>query len=137
MQYKQGNTAGWSKSSSNAETQDVTGTAGSAGAAAFAQDRINEIYNTIDTGDSPTLISPSTVWVDSALVDLKAVIDTRRDVIMQGAIDYINFMYPSLTYNEAKCARDVGYIVDAIAYDVIFGSDFRSAKAGMAYRRGM
>jgi len=132
-----GNTAGWSKSSSNAETQNVTGTAGSAGAAAFAQDRINEIYNTIDTGDSPTLISPSTVWVDSALVDLKAVIDTRRAVIMQGAIDYINFIYPSLTYNEAKCARDVGYIVDAIAYDVIFGSDFRSAKAGMAYRRGI
>jgi len=132
-----GNTAGWTKSSSNAATQDITGTAGSAGAAAFAQDRINEIYNTIDTGDTPALISPSLTWVDSALVDLKSVIDARRSVIQQGAIDYINFIYPDLTYDEAKCARDVGYIVDAIAYDVLFGSDFRSAKAGMAYRRGI
>jgi len=127
----------WTKSVSNSSTQDTTGTAGSAGAAAFATDRINEIYNTIDTGDSPALISPSTAWVDNALVDLKAVIDSRRAIIQSGAINYINFMFPDLTYDQDKCSRDVGYMVDAIVYDVIFGSDFRSSKAGMSYRRGL
>ena len=132
-----GNTAGWTKSTSNANTQDVTGTAGSAGAAAFAQDRINEIKNTIDTGDTPALISPSTAWVDTALVQFKAVVDNRKAIIQEAAIDYINFMYPALSYNEAKCSRDVGYILDAIVYDVLFGSDFRTAKAGMSYLRGV
>jgi hypothetical protein len=132
-----GNTAGWTKSSSNASIQDVSGTAGSAGAAAFAQDRINEIYNTIDTGDTPALISPNIAWTDSALQDFKAVVDSRRSIIQAAVIDYINFVFPDLVYNTELCSRDVGYIIDAIAYDVIFGSDFRSAKAGMSYLRGI
>ena len=132
-----GNTAGWTKSVSNASTQDVTGTAGSTGAAAFAQDRINEIKATIDTGEAPALISPSIDWTDTALQQLKSVIDNRKVGIRAAAINYINFMYPDLVYNEAKCSRDVGYIIDAIAYDLIFGSNFRSSKAGMAYRRGV
>tara|TARA_R110000737_G_scaffold9791_7_gene25557 strand:- start:1426 stop:12609 length:11184 start_codon:yes stop_codon:yes gene_type:complete len=132
-----GNTAGWTKSSSNAGTQDVTGTAGSAGAAAFAVDRINEIKATIDTGESPALISPTLAWVDDALVDLKTTIDTRKLTIQKSAIAYINFKFPALVYNETKCSRDVGLIIDAIGYDVIFGSNFRSNKAGMSYRRGI
>ena len=125
------------RSTGNTTTQDVSGTAGSAGAAAFAQDRINEIKATIDTGDSPALISPSTAWVDTALVQFKSVVDNRKAIIQEAAIDYINFMYPALVYNEATCSRDVGYILDAIVYDVLFGSDFRTAKAGMSYLRGV
>jgi len=132
-----GNTAGWTKSTSNTSTQDVTGTAGSAGAAAFAQDRINEIYNTIDTGDSPAEITPSVAWTDSAFQDLKGVIDSRKAIIQGATIDFINYTFPDLTYDQEKCSRDVGYMIDAIAFDTIFGSDFRSAKAGMSYLRGV
>ena len=39
----------------------------------------------------------------------------------------------SLTYNEAICRRDIGYIIDAIRYDMMFNSNFRSVKAGMTY----
>jgi hypothetical protein len=133
----EGNTAGWTKSSSNVNTQDVTGTAGSAGAGLFAVDRINEIKETIDSGLDPALITPATSWVDTALVDLKTSIDLRVENIKDSAIAYIDQVYPNLTYNRVKCARDVGYIVDAIAYDVIFNSNFRSAQAGAAYRRGI
>ena len=132
-----GNTAGWSKSVSNSATQVTTGTAGSAGAGAFAQDRIQEIRNTVNSGIDPSVINPSLAWVDSALVQLKSVIDSRRSIIQAGAVDYINFLYPDLEYNEALCARDVGYIVDAVIYDTIFGSNFRSSTAGMSYLRGI
>ena len=132
-----GNTAGWTKSTSNTSTQDVSGTAGSAGAAAFAQDRINEIYNTIDTGDAPAEITPSIAWTDSALQDLKAVVDSRKEILQGATIDFINYTFPDLVYDQVKCSRDVGYMIDAIIYDVIFGSDFRSAKAGMSYLRGV
>ena len=125
------------RSTGNTTTQDVSGTAGSAGAAAFAVDRINEIKTTIDTGLNPALISPSIAWVDASLQELKSVIDARRSVIQAAAIDYINYVHPTLVYDQVKCARDVGYMIDAIAYDLIFGSDFRSSKAGMSYRRGI
>ena len=38
-----------------------------------------------------------------------------------------------LIYNNATCQRDIGYVIDAIGYDMMFGSNFRSTKAGMAY----
>jgi hypothetical protein len=123
------------RTTGNTTVQDVTGTAGTAGAAAFAQDRMNEIANTIDTGDSPAAINPSVLWVDPALAKLKTVADSRREIIQDAAIAYINYSYPALVYNEAKCKRDVGYMVDAIVYDAIFGSNYRSITAGMSYRR--
>jgi len=132
-----GDNNSWTKSASNASTQDVSGTAGSAGAGAFATDRINEIYNTIDTGDEPAVINPSLTWVDSAMQQFKSVVDSRRSIIQSAATAHINYVYPDLVYDQDLCARDVGYILDAIVYDVIFGSDFRSAKAGMSYLRGI
>ena len=132
-----GDTGGWTKSASNVNTQDVSGTAGSAGAGAFALDRITEIRDTIDTGLFPALITPSVLWVDSELQKLKTVIDARTENIKTGAIAFIDQVYPNLTYDKVKCARDVGFIVDAIAYDIIFESDFRSSQAGLAYRRGI
>ena len=132
-----GDTGGWTKSASNVNTQDVSGTAGSAGAGAFALDRITEIRDTIDTGLFPALITPSVLWVDSELQNLKTVIDARTENIKTGAIAFIDQVYPNLTYDKVKCARDVGFIVDAIAYDIIFESDFRSSQAGLAYRRGI
>jgi len=40
------------------------------------------------------------------------------------------------TYDEAKCARDVGFIIDAVARDVQTGSDYPSQYYGRAYRVG-
>ena len=47
----------------------------------------------------------------------------NRDFIRAEAIAYINANYPSLTYDQVKCSRDVGYLVDAISYDVRHGSN--------------
>ena len=39
-------------------------------------------------------------------------------------------------YDEAKCQRDVGFIIDAITYDMALGTTYNSVIAGQAYRRG-
>jgi hypothetical protein len=39
------------------------------------------------------------------------------------------------TYNESKCARDVGLIIDAVTADLVFGSNYQSTKAGLSYVR--
>jgi len=42
---------------------------------------------------------------------------------------------PSLTYDVAKCERDLELISTAAAYDAVFGSNFASIVAGISYRR--
>ena len=131
----QGLTAGWTKSTGNVTAQITTGTAGSAGAGATAQLRFQDMYDSINTGVEPISIAPSTSWVSTSLVNASAAIQARKSAIQASVISWISTTYPALTYNTATCSRDIGYIVDALCYDLMFGSNFRSSKAGMAYYR--
>jgi len=126
-----GNTAGWTKTT--ALTQDVSGTPGSAPAAATAQLRIQDIYDTINTGVTPITITPDTSWVSLGLRNASDAIQARKSAIQASTLSWIGTTYPSLVYNTATCSRDIGYIVDALSFDLMFGSNFRSAKSGMAY----
>jgi hypothetical protein len=130
-----GNTAGWTKTTGL--SQDVSGTPGSAGAASFAQARIQEMYDTIDTGTEPTTIAPSTAWVAAALVTAKSYLDAAKTTVQSDAVQYIKREYPTLNFNTTTCSRDVGYMVDALGYDLMFGSNFLSIQSGMAYYRGL
>ena len=130
-----GDTAGWTKTTGL--TQDVSGTPGSAGAATFAQARIQEMYDTINTGVEPTTIAPSTAWVSADLVKAKSYLDAAKAAIQSDAVQYIKREFPTLVFNTATCSRDVGYMVDALGYDLVFGSNFLSIQNGMAYYRGL
>ena len=125
------NTAGWTKNT--VLSQDVSGTAGSAGAAIFAQARIQEIYDTIDTGNEPNPILPSTAWVSNKLKGANAAVQSKKPYIQAHVVDWVQTNYPALDFDTETCSRDVGYIVDALCYDFMFGSNFRSIKAGMSY----
>lgn len=45
---------------------------------------------------------------------------------------YIDALF---VYNESKCFRDVGLIIDAVTADLVFGSNYQSTKAGLSYVR--
>jgi len=130
-----GNTAGWTKTTSL--SQDVSGTPGSADAGAFAQDRIQEIYDTINTGTEPTTILPYTAWAAADLIRAKSLIDEIKEEIKSDGVQYIVREFPTLDFDRNLCSRDVGYIVDALGYDLLFGSNFLSIQNGLAYRRGL
>ena len=40
---------------------------------------------------------------------------------------------PTNIFNEEICSRDVGLIIDALGYDLIYGSNWQSVKAGLMY----
>jgi len=132
----EGDNGSWIKTPSNPLNQDDSLNPGSAAAGIFLEERLQEIIDTIDTGTVPDAIEPSTSWVDSDNVAAKAAMQTLKAGIQAGAIEYISTSYPSLVYDTDVCYRDVGYIVDAISYDIMFGGNFRSIKAGMSYYRG-
>ena len=60
----------------------------------------------------------------------------NREFLQKQTIAYVEDSFPELVYDQAKCYRDVGYIVDAVAGDARFGGNKRSIEAGLAYWSG-
>ena len=75
---------------------------------------------------TPTTTDPTTETETAAL---RAAAQTIADA----TIVWINTTYPSLTYNQAKCNRDVKEIIDSAIYDLRFGGNSRSVTAGKFY----
>jgi hypothetical protein len=84
-------------------------------------------------GSAPAETLASTSWVASNLTGANTALQSARTSIRSNVISYINTNFPTLTYDDVTCSRDIGYVIDAIGYDVMFGSNFRSIKAGMSY----
>jgi len=60
----------------------------------------------------------------------------NRDFIIAEIIAWITDNYPLLDYDSAKCARDVGYIVDALSYDILYGGNSAIRVAASSYFDG-
>ena len=128
-------------SSGNAETQDVSGTAGSAAASEFAGDRVQEIIDYVDGEGAtlPTKILPDITWVSSTLQDEYAALDTTTQInAAQRVTQWINEqiqanIWYDFDYDQAKCNRDTQLIVEAVAQDVWDTGNRYSRSAGLAY----
>jgi hypothetical protein len=72
---------------------------------------------------------------DENTVSAYNVILSNKEFIQDNVIEYIDIEYPYFTYNRTKCRRDVGFIVDAIATDLLWGGNERSVIAGDYYYR--
>jgi len=129
------NTAGWTKNS--ALSQVTTGTAGSAGAATFAQARVQDVIDWITNGVSPAAIAPTAAiaLASTELQNSYNALQAAKTEIQGDVVAWVNKFYQSMNFNSATCYRDAGYIVDALSYDLVFGTNFNSVKAGMAYYR--
>jgi hypothetical protein len=57
----------------------------------------------------------------------------NKELIQNETIQFINVAFPSLKYNQATCKRDVGYIVDNVATDLLYGGIERGVTAGRYY----
>ena len=80
----------------------------------------------IITGSTFVTQSESRLAAAQLLIDNKALIQDET-------IQYINVQYPTLDYNTSKCRRDVGYILDAVATDLIYDGNESSTRAGRFY----
>ena len=61
----------------------------------------------------------------------------NKALIQDEVIRYINFYYPSLSYNQTLCRRDVGLIVDSMAGDLRTGLIDGTLNAGEQYFKGV
>ena len=90
-------------------------------------------YLTDPTGLSG--IFDNTIVKSGGHTSAATVLLTNKTIIANQVVSYINSTYPDLVYNSTTCARDVEYIVDALAYDITEGGFERTMAAGYAYKR--
>jgi hypothetical protein len=79
---------------------------------------------------NPTYETPSaSVWIARDLLLL------NKTLIQKETITFLSSSWSTLKYNEVSCSRDLGFIIDAVATDLIYGGNERSIEAGSIYYR--
>jgi hypothetical protein len=68
--------------------------------------------------------------------DARTLLKENKEFLKAEIVAYITENYPELKYSRTKCKRDVGYIVDAMVYDLTYGGRSQILNAGLAYFDG-
>jgi hypothetical protein len=115
--------------------QDTSSGASGATQQTAAVSLLGIVTNVIENGLSvlPTAVNPSLSWVDSGLQNARLELVADRQTIIDDTIDFVQTTFQDFVYDEVRCSRDVGYIVDAITYDVLYGGNSATIGAANAY----
>jgi len=92
---------------------------------------IDILSNGTGNADAITFNAPSTATTgeQNAALQLQA----NKNFLKIEVIAWITDNYPALTYDQTKCERDVGYIVDALTYDILYGGNSATVHAAESY----
>ena len=93
-------------------------------------------------GSNTVLTAVTTIAPDTTQTSLAAAVQTayaavvaKRTEVQSDTTVWVQKYFQSLSFNTATCYRDTGYIVDALAYDMVFGSNFSSITVARSYYR--
>jgi len=111
----------------------VAGVAGSGAAELAAEGLVDDIITTIDTGTAPAEVAASNSWVASALVTEYNRLQTNKSTIQTDATAFIEENY---AYKVDTCERDIGFIVDAVSYDMLYDGNSQTIDAADEYYSG-
>ena len=122
------------KTTGNALNQDTSGDNASATEATTLDGLVQIIEDVISAGNLNSLPSatlPSLTWTSAVAQTTYTEIQTDKASLQQAVTDYIDETYSY--YNQDKCSRDVGYIIDALCYDIMYGGNSATVRAADAY----
>jgi len=102
---------------------------------------IRSLYGIVTATIASPANSPAvykTPGIDAAFVSAEILMQANRTFIQENTIKWINDPTrpggdPSFVYNQDKCFRDVGLIIDAVSQDILLGGNQKSIEAGLSY----
>jgi hypothetical protein len=99
---------------------------------------LNTITNIISLGTGTAAVNQGIVFTSTVSTSVVAAYNNlyaNKQFLIEEVIAYIDQTYNPLSFNydEAKCYRDIGLIVDAVSQDIILGGNQKSVEAGLAY----
>ena len=87
----------------------------------------------------PILLTNPTGYNSSYLSgygDARYLLQENKEFLKQEITAFIAVNYPTVKYSKTRCKRDVGYVVDAMVYDLTYGGYSQTLNAGLAYFDG-
>jgi len=94
---------------------------------------IDILQNGVLSADPLTFTDPGS---DVNKAYARTLLQSNRTFIISELIAWINLSFPTLVYDQAKCERDTGYIIDAVSHDIQYGTNFATRTAALAYFEG-
>ena len=92
-----------------------------------------DILNNGTVGVSDLIIPNGTATTDSGIVNSYNILLANKTFLEDEVVARIDEIYPSFSYDRTKCRRDVGYIIDSIAFDMLHGGNRQSVMSGVYY----
>jgi hypothetical protein len=92
-----------------------------------------KITYTVAAVTSPSVLQSINIVSGPGYQTVQDNLQANKEWIKAEVIGYLNTTYPTLTYNRDTCARDIGYIIDAVCNDVIVNGTYQSITAGKNY----
>ena len=120
-------------------TQTVSANTGTNIEVGLINTKIFTITNIIVNGPSVALPKVSIPLTESTNVSVKNAFNlllANRTFIQAETVAFINTSYVGLVYSTATCKRDVGYIIDAVSYDLLYNGNSQTANAADSYYDG-
>jgi hypothetical protein len=103
----------------------------------LAVNRFNSLLSSMITivqgGLEPTLSMTATSVSSVAKQSARTLLLNNIPFIQAEIIAWLAANYPKLAYSQTTCKRDVGYIIEAVAYDQLYGGNSRTIYAGQRY----
>ena len=121
----------WVVTVGSANTFQLAATYGGAVLASFTNGGSLDID--LEIIDYPT--ATNAVTSTTALIAAAVTLDAAQETIVTAGTAYIAANYPTLVYNSAKCERDTRLILEAVMFDFMFNSNFKTREAAYSYLR--
>jgi hypothetical protein len=110
--------------------------AANAGSGSVVGLRFDDILDILDTGTagvSDIIIPNGLKTTDSGTLAAFAALQSNKASIQSQVITWINTNHPGFVYDQVKCSRDVGYIIDSVSIDLVHGGNRQSIMSGVYY----
>ena len=90
----------------------------------------NKIESNVGTVTDTTFEQTSNAGISNAA----AILQANKSFLQAEVVAFVNNRFNSgYVYNQDKCARDTGLIVDSLAFDLLFSGNSQSTYAGLQY----
>ena len=116
--------------------QVLSDTVGTSAEAAIIGTNVDLIVDIILNGPSsaisktPISLTPST---SAAVQAASTLLNANRAFIVEEVIAYVNATFSGFQYDQAKCYRDVGYMIDSVSFDLLHGGNRQAIQSGVYY----
>ena len=120
----------------NTSTQITNLSTGTAGVASNVQQNVDVILSILTngtTGVSDIIVPNGLAKTSADIVDSYNLLQANKLFIQNEVIARIDYDNTEFEYDRTTCRRDVGYIIDSIAFDLLHGGNRQSVTSGVYY----